>query len=353
VTSTPDERELLAAPLPPRPVPRTRDRAALAALFRGIDAPALAEARRLAGAVAALAPEPGHPLTRPGALLVGGFVRDTILGLESKDVDVEVYGVGAGRLEALLDRLFSERVNKVGRAFSVFKVHLAGSSELDLSIPRRESSTGPGHRDFVVRGDPGLSPAEAARRRDFTCNALAADPLTGELLDAFDGLGDLERGLLCATDPRTFVEDPLRVYRAVQFAGRFGFGIAPDTHALLSAMVARGELLHLPRERVTEELRKLLLKSPRPSVGFELLRTLGILERHQPELAALVGCPQDPAWHPEGDVWTHTMMVLDAAAGIVRLPTREFTAEQSLEVLVARSATTSASPRPPASRAAA
>jgi tRNA nucleotidyltransferase (CCA-adding enzyme) len=213
-----------------------------------------------------------------------------------------VFGVDAGRLKDIL-RAFGS-VNTVGESFTVYKV--AG---LDVSLPRRESKTGRGHRGFTVSGDPALPLKEAARRRDFTINAIAWDPLTGEYEDPFDGRGDLERRLLRAVDPATFGDDSLRVLRAVQFAARFEFAIDPETRALCRTI----PLDDLPAERVWGEVEKLLLKARKPSIGFALALELGVVERLLPELDTLVGCPQEPEWHPEGDVWVHTLLVIDEA----------------------------------------
>src|ERR1043166_9373941 len=148
------------------------------------------------------------------ALMVGGCVRDRLMGRDAKDWDVEVYGVEPSDLRALLDRL--GRVNVVGEAFTVYKL----GRDLDVSLPRRERKTGRGHRAFYIEGDPSMSFEEAARRRDFTVNAVLEDPLTGELIDPFGGRADIERKLLRAVSPETFVEDSLRVLRAAQFAAR-------------------------------------------------------------------------------------------------------------------------------------
>ncbi len=236
------------------------------------------------------------------ALIVGGWVRDRLMGRDSKDVDVEVYGIDAAALKNLLERYGD--VNTVGESFTVYKV--AG---LDVSIPRRESKAGRGHRAFAVTGDPSMTPAEAARRRDFTINAIAWDPLTEAYVDPHDGRGDLERRVLRAVDPETFADDSLRVLRLVQFAARFEFDVDPRTKDLSR----RIPLDDLPAERVWGEIEKLLLLPSRPSIGFALALDLGVVERLFPELYALVGCPQEPEWHPEGDVWVHTLMVIDEA----------------------------------------
>ena len=251
-------------------------------------------ATAIAGAVAA---EGGR------ALFVGGWVRDRLLDRPSKDVDVEVYRIQPDRLRALLQRFGP--VNTVGESFTVYKV--AG---IDVSLPRRDSKVGPGHRGFDVTGDPDMSVEEAARRRDFTVNAIAWDPLGQEYLDPFDGRGDLlERKVLRAVDPRTFPEDSLRVLRGLQFSARFDLRMDPGTMALCRQI----PLDDLPAERIWGEVEKLLIQAPRPSAGFVLALDLSVVERLFPEMFALVGCPQEPEWHPEGDVWIHTLMVIDQA----------------------------------------
>jgi tRNA nucleotidyltransferase (CCA-adding enzyme) len=211
------------------------------------------------------------------ALIVGGWVRDRLLGLDCKDIDLEVFGLGAAALKPLLARFGS--VNTVGERFTVYKV-----ADLDVSLPRRESKVGRGHKAFAVTGDPALSIEEAARRRDFTINAISWDPLTGEYLDPFDGRADLARGVLKAVDPRTFADDSLRVLRAIQFAARFEFAIDAGTKALCR----RIDVDDLPAERIWGEIEKLLLKARRPSIGFALALELGVIAKLFPELLALV-----------------------------------------------------------------
>jgi tRNA nucleotidyltransferase (CCA-adding enzyme) len=236
------------------------------------------------------------------ALLVGGWVRDRLRGHPSKDVDLEVFGLPVERLARLLARFGP--VNAVGESFAVFKV--AG---LDVALPRRESKVGRGHRGFQVEGDPSMTPVEAARRRDFTINAIAWDPLADEYVDPFDGRADLARGVLRVVDPATFGDDSLRVLRGIQFAARFHLDMDPQTRALCRAL----PLDDLPAERVWGEFEKLLLLAERPAEGLALALDLGALDRWMPECLPLVGCPQEPAWHPEGDVWTHTLQVVDEA----------------------------------------
>jgi tRNA nucleotidyltransferase (CCA-adding enzyme) len=235
-------------------------------------------------------------------LLVGGCVRDELLGRAPKDLDLEVFGVPADALRALLETF--GRVDTVGESFAVYKIE-----GLDVSLPRRESKRGRGHRGFLVEGDPSLSFTEAARRRDFTINAISRDPLTGETIDPFGGREDLVARRLRVVDPATFVEDSLRVLRALQFVARFDLTVDASTRALLAGIA----LDDLPAERVWGEFEKLLLLAERPSRGLALAHDLGIVRRLWPELEALAGCPQEPEWHPEGDVWIHTLMVVDEA----------------------------------------
>lgn len=236
------------------------------------------------------------------ALVVGGWVRDQLLERDSKDLDIEVFGLDAATLRTIVERF--GRVDAVGESFTVFKI-----GDLDVSLPRRESKTGRGHRGFTVDGDPHLSLEEAARRRDFTINAMSRDPLTGELIDPFNGQADLRAGILRMVDARTFADDSLRVLRAIQFAARFELRIDSDTRELCR----RIPLDDLPPERVWGEFEKLLLRAPRPSIGLRLAWDLDVVHRLLPELVPLATCPQDPEWHPEGDVWTHTLMVVDQA----------------------------------------
>jgi tRNA nucleotidyltransferase (CCA-adding enzyme) len=236
------------------------------------------------------------------ALMVGGAVRDRVLGQEAKDIDLEVFGVPQERLQTLLQRF--GRVDTVGESFTVFKL-----GNIDVSLPRTESKTGRGHKGFQVIGDPWLSQDEAARRRDFTINAIAEDPLTGEIVDPFDGRGDLRRRILRMVDARTFGDDSLRVLRGLQFAARFELEMDSTTRQLCQTVA----LDDLPSERVWAEFEKLLLLAVRPSIGFRLAMELGVVRQLLPELLPLASCPQDPEWHPEGDVWTHTLLVVDQA----------------------------------------
>ena len=238
---------------------------------------------------------------------VGGCVRDQLLHQDVKDIDIEVHGVSVDKLREILDSL-GERT-EMGASFGVFGLKHIG---LDIAMPRKEQSTGLGHKDFAVSVDPFIGTKKAAERRDFTMNALMQDVLTGEILDFFGGRDDLERKIIRHVNDTSYVEDPLRVFRAAQFAARFGFTIAEETRRLSSEM----DVAHLAGERVMGELQKALLKAARPSGFFEELRKMNQLSVWFPEAEALIGVLQPAEHHPEGDVWKHTMQVLDETAAL-------------------------------------
>ena len=241
------------------------------------------------------------------ALLVGGCVRDLLLGIQPKDWDLEVYEIEPAKLRAVLDQFGP--VNVVGEAFTVYKL----SNDLDVSLPRRERKSGRGHRAFVIEGDPAMTFAEAARRRDFTVNAILQDPLTSEIIDPFGGRQDIDNRILRAVSVETFPEDSLRVLRAAQLAARFEFDIQPETVALSQDI----DLRDLPAERIWGEMEKLLLRASRPLLGLQWLRELGAIKQLFPELDALIDVPQDKEWHPEGDVFVHTQLVSDRARELI------------------------------------
>ena len=250
------------------------------------------------------------------AWLVGGTVRDLALGLAPGDADLEVSGLEPDALRGLLAGRFA--LDLVGRSFGILKLR---DWPLDVGLPRRESKIGLGHRGFEVHADPHLPLPAAAARRDFTVNAVYLDPLTGEVADPWRGLDDLRDGRLRHTSD-AFAEDPLRVLRGMQLASRFALEPAPATIALCRSMTPEG----LARERLFGEWEKLLTRGGQPSRGLDFLHATGWLD-HFPELAALRGCPQDPRWHPEGDVWAHTGHSLDAFA-------RELTGDHREDLVV-------------------
>ncbi|MEI6356630.1 MAG: polynucleotide adenylyltransferase [Verrucomicrobiota bacterium] len=249
------------------------------------------------------APELAH------SYLVGGCVRDWLLGVPVKDFDVEVFGLGYEKLAGVLSRW--GRADLVGRSFGVVKLSV-GDEVFDFSVPRRDSKVAPGHKGFAVEFDPALTPRDAAARRDFTVNALMFDPHRGEMLDFFGGEADLRARVLRHTGA-AFAEDPLRVLRGMQFAARFGLDAAPETVALCRSIA--GTFPELATERVLGEWMKWATRATVPSAGLRLLRDCGWIG-YFPEIAALIGVPQDPEWHPEGDVWTHTLHGLDALVGL-------------------------------------
>jgi tRNA nucleotidyltransferase (CCA-adding enzyme) len=245
------------------------------------------------------------------AWLVGGCVRDALLGCPGKDFDVEVFGIGFDRLAHALARW--GKVDLVGQSFGVVKVTTGGGHSFDFTIPRRDSKTAPGHKGFAVELDPAITPAQAAARRDFTINSLMFDPRSGEMLDFFGGAADLKARILRHTSP-AFVEDPLRVLRGMQLAARFNLQPAAETVELCRGI--KGGFNELAGQRVRDEWFKWAEKSAAPSAGLKFLAATEWVD-HFPEIKDLMGTPQDPEWHPEGDVFIHTGHACDALA---RLP---------------------------------
>ena len=240
---------------------------------------------------------------------VGGLVRDSILyGQDAGgDVDIEVHGVEPQALWNILTEVGTPL--QYGSSFGIYGI---SGSDIDIAIPRKEHATGRGHRDFEIFVDPYIGPDNAARRRDFTVNALMQDVLTGEILDPYGGLKDIKARVLRCVDPASFVEDPLRVLRCARFAAALDFAVDPDTVKLCASM----DIRPLTKERVEGELKKVLTGTEKPSVFFRVLRQMEQLEPWFPEVKQLIGLEQDPVYHPEGDVWTHTMEVLDRAAAL-------------------------------------
>ncbi len=250
-----------------------------------------------------------HLAARAGgrAYYVGGCVRDELMGRAVKDLDIEVHALAPDVLWSILEQVGEPTAH--GKSFGVYGLRHTG---LDIAMPRKERQIGAGHRGFEVDVDPFLGPKEAARRRDFTINALMKDVLTGEVLDFYGGREDMALGILRCVDERHFGEDPLRVLRAAQFAARFGFSVEERTVEICRAI----DLSQLSRERVEDELKKALLQASRPSAFFEVLQQMDQLAPWFSEVQSLIGVPQDPLYHPEGDVWVHTMEVLDRAASL-------------------------------------
>ncbi len=246
------------------------------------------------------------------ALLVGGCVRDRLLGIEPHDFDIEVYNIEPTKLRSIAESFGP--VIDVGQAFGILK--LSVGLDIDLSIPRRDSKVSLGHKGFDVNVDPTMTFIDAARRRDFAINAIMFDPLTDEFIDPFDGRSDLEKKILRVVDTEAFGDDPLRVMRAMQFVARFDLTVDELSMKVMKKCVP--SLVELSEERLCDEWRKLLTLAMKPSIGLQLGFDLGVFDVIHPELPPLKLTPQNPAWHPEGDVWIHTKMVVDEAAGIVR-----------------------------------
>lgn len=237
------------------------------------------------------------------AYFVGGYVRDCVRGVENKDIDMEVHGITKEELEEILD-MVGERT-EYGKSFGIYGIK---GFNVDIAMPRTEVRIGVGHRDFKVEVDPFIGTKKAAERRDFTINSLMQDVITGEILDYFGGLNDIENKIIRHTNPFKFSEDPLRVLRAAQFCARFNYDVAPETTELCSKI----NLSKLSKERVNEELKKALLKADNPSRFFEFLKSANKLDEWFLELGNLIGVKQNPDFHPEGDVWVHTMLTLDS-----------------------------------------
>lgn len=239
------------------------------------------------------------------AYLNGGSVRDFLLGQPAEDLDIEVYQLEQDALQQLLSKKF--KLQHVGKHFGVLKVC---GLPIDLSLPREETKIAPGHKGFSTTTKPNLDLKKACSRRDFTINAMLYDPLQNQILDFYNGQKDLEQKVLRHTSDK-FIEDPLRVLRAMQFAARFNLQVAPETIALCKKIEPEG----LPAERMFEEWKKLLIRGQKISIGLEFLKNCGWTQ-YYPELQALMGCPQEPKWHPEGNVWEHTLLCLDAFASV-------------------------------------
>lgn len=249
----------------------------------------------------------------PRVFYVGGIVRDMVMKHETRDVDVEVYGVDPVRVQKILEELFEQKVGVFGASFGVYTLTFS-DGVLDVAIPREESKKGRGHRAFSITGNPHLSFFDALRRRDFTMNAMLADVLTQEIIDPFGGQDDIVHGVLRVVDEKTFPEDSLRVYRAMQFVSRFALTVDASSMRLMQRMVRSQEMETLSLERITEEWKK-MLRGDFPRYGLQFLEESGLLGQY-PELVALQTTEQDASWHPEGSVWAHVLSCFDASSHI-------------------------------------
>jgi len=233
---------------------------------------------------------------------VGGCVRDEIIGIPPKDIDIEVYGIYPEHLIKILSKF--GKVTLCGESFGVFKI-----GDFDFAIPRKEVSIGRSHKTIEVDCDPFLSPKLASYRRDFTWNALMKNTMTGDILDFHNGVNDLKFGIVRHVDDNTFTEDPLRMIRAAKFASRFGFIVAHKTVSLIREN--KEYVRNLSTDRIFGEISDILMKSKKPSYGLKILDYLELLEILLPEIWALKGVEQNAKWHPEGNAFNHTGMVVD------------------------------------------
>ncbi len=255
-----------------------------------------------------------NALTAAGgrALIVGGSVRDALLGIKPKDVDIEVYNLGRDAITTALKQV--GRVDLVGKSFGVIKVSVIQGDTLDVSVPRRENKTGRGIKGFVMEFPTDMTPAEAASRRDYTINAMAYDPITNDLFDFYNGVDDLNNKTLRHVSD-AFAEDPERVRRGMQFAARFDLAVAPETITLCKQLLAEADTS--APSRIWGEWEKWATKGNFPKRGLDFLKITGWTET-APEIHALIDCPQDPNWHPEGDVFIHTALTCERTAEIAR-----------------------------------
>jgi tRNA nucleotidyltransferase (CCA-adding enzyme) len=236
--------------------------------------------------------------------IVGGSVRNFFLGKDIKDYDLEIYGLTSEQIMNAVSHLGS--ISLVGTHFKVIKLRTSPKVEFDLSIPRREWKTGPMHVDFHIEADKDMTTLEAAARRDFTINSGMYDPMTDTLVDHYGFVHDIEHRILRPTSNQ-FADDPLRVLRGMWLAG-MGFNMPSRYNAMMASLAKYYPTIS--RERVWEEWFKWASRSDKPSAGIEFLLSAGWLGIY-PEINELVGCPQEPKHHPEGDAFIHTCMSMD------------------------------------------
>lgn len=241
------------------------------------------------------------------ALIVGGAVRDAIMHIEPKDIDIEVYNISYDELKEFLSPYGD--VDLVGKAFGVIKFSpYRANMEYDFSVPRKENRMGVGHKGFEVSFDETMTIKEASMRRDFTFNALAYDPITNTTYDYFGGVRDIENKIIRHTSDK-FGEDALRLLRAMQFQARFGFSIHPDTIIEMKNILKTDEFNLIPKERIFEEWMKWAEKGIHHDLLFKFLRDTTLID-YYPMLKRLKETPQDVIYHPEGDVEIHTTQCL-------------------------------------------
>lgn len=246
---------------------------------------------------------------------VGGIVRDAFIGRDSKDVDIEVFNIEFGPMVEAIKKVDCVKSITVdaGKRFPVTKVRCQDDTEMDVASPRREVFVG-GEAEFEVQADPWMPKKEAAARRDFTMNAIMVNGVTGEVFDFFGGINDIAQGVIRHTSSQ-FAEDPDRVIRAGRFAAQINMNIDPETFDICQTMVASPIMETVNAEQINAEFKK-IFKSKNPSVAFRFFAKVGWIQKRFPEIANMINCPQDPRWHPEGDVFEHTMQVMDRMAEI-------------------------------------
>lgn len=257
------------------------------------------------------------------AYLVGGVVRDLLIEqyhktkISNKDYDIEVFGISLSNLETLLNSNLDCNIQKEGESFSVLKVYTKENEDpIDISIPRTETTTGSNYTDFEITPNPDLTVEQAGIRRDITINAIYYNPITQQIIDPFNGVDDLKNKIIRAVNQKTFVEDPLRVLRVMQFAGRFDFEVEKQTINLCKQMIKNNMLQALSTDRVREEFLKFAYKSNYPAISIEFLRQVDLLKIYMPEITALQSTLQTKEWHPEGNVYNHSLQVINAGADI-------------------------------------
>ena len=246
--------------------------------------------------------------------LVGGAVRDELLGKNINDLDYCVTGISEEKFKILFPESFYR-----GKAFAIFDM-----SGREFAIARRERKIGIGHKEFEIETDEKITIEEDLIRRDITINAMAKDVLTGEIIDPYGGGKDLKKGLIRAVSEH-FMEDPLRVYRVARFATQLGFEVEEGTIKMMKTL--KEELNTISVERVYTEFAKAMVTS-KPSIFFEILKKSEVLDVHFKEVYDLIGAEQPEKYHPEGDAFNHTMIVLDRAAKF----TRDYGDERKLEI---------------------
>jgi len=255
-------------------------------------------------------------------IFVGGFVRDALISnihglkIKNKDIDIEVFGeTNMDKLKEILEPL--GKVIIAGKSFGVLKLWIE-NEDFDISLPRKEKNKGIRHKDLVVDIDPKISFKEAFKRRDLTINAIGFNIKENVFIDEFNGINDIKTKTIKVVDNNTFIEDPLRLLRAIGFAVRFNFKIEEKSKILLKSMVDKNMLSNILKERIFTEWKKFLLKSEKPSKAIMIMKEIGLLEKNFSEISNLINIKQDPKWHPEGDVFVHTLMVLNEMSKLLK-----------------------------------